>query len=160
MKELTNLTLKEHTDLKRSGLMWVVFPDATGRFKDDCKPEPPEPLIVKNGETLVAYWKGVDYLCMKPSDYHGKDICVFRADLESGFRKLIGYWKSFTGPNPDIVELTDELAKLRPMIKDGKQFRVLLAIWNNCVKTDGYSFDMNQKTPKLATAKELQDTQK
>ena len=35
MKKLKELTLKEHDDLKRSGLMWVVFPDATGDFRDD-----------------------------------------------------------------------------------------------------------------------------
>ena len=37
MKNLKELTLKEHTDLKRSGLMWIIFPDATGDFREDCK---------------------------------------------------------------------------------------------------------------------------
>ncbi len=42
MKKLEELSLKEHTDLKRSGLMWVIFPEAIGDYQVDCKPEPDE----------------------------------------------------------------------------------------------------------------------
>ena len=37
MKKLQELTLKEYTDLRRSGLMLIVFPDATGDFREDCE---------------------------------------------------------------------------------------------------------------------------
>ncbi len=40
MKKLEELSLKEHTDLKRSGLMGVAFPEATGDYQIDCIPEP------------------------------------------------------------------------------------------------------------------------
>ena len=83
------------------------------------KPTPEKPLIVKSGGTkdnpgYVAYWKGINYLFQitdSSADVSLLRIC-FEADLD---RKA---WKSFTGENPDITELTDELALLRPIIKN------------------------------------------
>ena len=36
MKKLKELTLKEHTDLKNYRLLCIVFPEATGDFREDC----------------------------------------------------------------------------------------------------------------------------
>ncbi len=83
------------------------------------KPELEKPLIVKSGGTYVAYWKGIDYL------WTGKEgkikieltigcIPVLCSEAFSG--RVAPGWKSFTGENPDITELTDELALLRPMV--------------------------------------------
>ena len=72
--------------------------------------KPAEPLIVRSGETWVAHWEGVDYLCVNPELY--PDDRIKRPIDFSGCN-----WKSFTGPNPDITELDDTLAKLRPIVK-------------------------------------------
>ncbi len=154
VKKLKELTLKEYTDLKRSGLMWVIFPEAIGNYQVDCIPEsakhkkgtlivngekfdfeydasaddiakmikektgieatieimePEKPLIVKDGKTYVAYWEGVNYLW---TGKEGNMIPVFFHPKNQIFEA----WKSFTGENPDITELTDELALLRPML--------------------------------------------
>ena len=220
MKKLKELTLKEYTDLRRSGLMWIVFPDATGDFRDDCEevkkvndkcewkdgtmrhedilemlkligdnpafptdiryhafevfsfitkenPVPAEPLIVKSGETWVAYEKGIDYLCTYPEgmqthiDNDGRDVYPDGGVLVHFFKAHPGSWKSFTGDNPDITELTDEIALLRPMVislqdesnpeiligvdpdeKSGWHFTTFEDRWDNC---------------RLATAQELQE---
>ncbi len=67
-------------------------------------------MIVKSGETYAAYWNGVDYLW---TGKEGNMIPLFFHPINQIFE----VWKSFTGPNPDITELTDEIAKLRPMVK-------------------------------------------
>ena len=246
MKKLKELTLKEHADLKRSGLMWVVFPNATGDFREDCEEvkkvkdkcewkdgkfegcgdlkkipliilvknyvlfskiiihfcpfcgadirrpeslmieseedmknffsgkyddmtikefrerniEPAEPLIVKSGETWVVYWEEVDYLSFE------KDIVWATGNTTELFLRQLkkGIWKSFTGPNPDITELTDEIALLRPMVislqdesnpeiligvdpdeKSGWHFTTFEDRWDNC---------------RLATAQELMEENK
>ena len=85
---------------------------------DIRKPEE-KPLIVKSGGTYAAYSKGVDYLCTNPNpDYNLKDMVEDFNYLvkELGFSGTGTPWKSFTGDNPDITELTDELALLRPMV--------------------------------------------
>ena len=112
---------------------------------DIRKPEE-KPLIVKSGETWVAHFEGVDYLCIDPNNTTGT-IEAFLNQL-----KLSNIWKPFL----EII-INDEIAKLRPMIKDRMQVRVLLAIWNGIVKTDGYSFDLKDKIPELATPHELQN---
>lgn len=83
----------------------------------NLKPEPEKPFIVKSGGTFVAYDKSVNYLCVKPWDYKNTDM-----------KYIIGLgdedWKPFTnekGEHVDkegkpILELTDEIAKLRSMV--------------------------------------------
>ena len=114
--------------------------------KTDIRKPEEKPLIVKSGGTLVAHFEGVDYLCIDPNNTTGT-IEAFKNQL-----KLSNIWKPFS----EII-LTDEIAKLRPMIKDRMQVRVLLAIWDGIVKTDGYSFDLKNKIPNLATPHELQE---
>lgn len=163
MKELKDLTLKEHTDLKRSGLMWVIFPDATGNFRDDC--ESAEPLIVRSGETWVAHWEGVDYLRTESLVKILDKPCFFYTYLDKVNTNIIKEWKSFTGPNPDITELTDELAKLRPMVVIEKTKLYKLYAVNNdwefpyLVDEDStLNSGLNRwANCRLATAKELQE---
>ena len=114
--------------------------------KTDIRKPEEKPLIVKSGGTLVAHFEGVNYLCIDPNNTTGT-IEAFKNQL-----KLSNIWKPFS----EII-LTDEIAKLRPMIKDRMQVRVLLAIWDGIVKTDGYSFDLKNKIPNLATPHELQE---
>jgi len=118
---------------------------------DIRKPEPAEPLIVKSGETLVKYENGVNSICLNPE---GEEIYHL--------------YKSFTGPDPDIVELTDEIAKLRPIVMvrnhinnalvktkltyiesdsnldDPYKYHTIIGPWPNC---------------HLATAQELQESE-
>ncbi len=78
------------------------------------KPEPAEPLIERSGKTWVAYWEGVDYLLMDAElDYADYPKLLYGPKAQEIIKPI---WKSFTGENPDITELTDEIAKLRPMV--------------------------------------------
>ncbi len=121
---------------------------------DHLTPEPTEPLIVKSGETWVAHWEGVDYLWMKPE---GQEVVEFQIGYSG--RDSFSYWKSFTGPNPDIVELTDEIAVLRPMVRDAAE--IVMLVYS---KGEDYQVTMNLTDGEdlaltagclLATAKEL-----
>jgi hypothetical protein len=127
---------------------------------DIRKPEPAHPLIVKSGGTWVANWKGVDYLATYPMKLSNKNEAVF------GFNGFIKYgndsWQSFTGPDPDITELTDEIAKLRPIVKlDASVYTSKLI----AVTRDTYPFKVIYPSGKLnawascrlATAKELEE---
>ena len=119
--------------------------------------EPEEPLIVKSGGTTVVYWEGVDYLWMGPDN--------IEPSFTPEYVNIASSWVSFTGPNPDITELTDEIAKLRPMIVDldgnfkpeilyGVLYGVTpdkIGILNFC--------NRNIKNLRLATPHELQDFQ-
>ena len=78
------------------------------------KPEEEKPLIVKSGETWVKYENGINSLWMHGGIVEPPEL---RLDLnESQIKAFKQDWKSFTGPNPDITELTDEIALLRPMV--------------------------------------------
>ena len=85
---------------------------------DIRKPEE-KPLIVKSGGTFAAHWKGVDYLWTtlnrKPLslDPLVRNNYLYYPGTVQG--KLSG-WKPFSEIEKE--GLTDELAKLRPMIVD------------------------------------------
>lgn len=72
---------------------------------DIRKPEP-KVIIKKDGGTFVARYNGVDYLLLDSS------ICEIKYMSPEGFEREIRKWK----PISDI-EITDEIAKLRPMVK-------------------------------------------
>ncbi len=126
---------------------------------DILKPEE-KPLIVKSGKTYTAYWECVNYLWTK-SDTSPTllTISVNKQLYYPG--TLYGYqegWKSFTGENPDITELTDELALLRPMCKftrDGGTYTSILVYMdvNDYITYGGACFS----ECRLATAHELQE---
>lgn len=118
----------------------------------DVKPKPIEPLIVKSGKTWVAYWEGVDYLCIKPVPYAIECLEHHGDELITNYPED---WKSFTGPNPDITELTDEIAKLRPIIITNENQDILYGIRENVIILS-YGND-NVSDCRLATAKELSD---
>ena len=112
-----------HDEMRRHGGSFMYFNTGrtsyTASFCPACgadirKPESKKPLIVKSGGTYVAYWQSVDYLLVRPWEYSNEE------HIRSTFKlNLLGNpddWKSFTGPNPDITELTDEIAKTRPMV--------------------------------------------
>lgn len=68
---------------------------------DIRKPEPEKPLIVKSGETWVKYENDENYLCVNPYNYN------------NGFKDPDN-WKLFSEIEKE--ELTDEIAKLRPVV--------------------------------------------
>ena len=117
-------------------------------------PEPAEPLIVKSGETWVAHWEGVDYLCTA-------DMPGLRPVFEPKY-KGINNWQSFTGPNPDIVELTDDIACLRPIIKhaagDQISYEKLIYVDRNSLdRLSYYTPSGSFNVCRLAKAKDLQE---
>ena len=110
-------------------------PDYAEKNFDKCpfcgadirKPEPEEPLIVKSGDTCVAHFEGVDYLILNPAWWVaetsltlGREIKKFEDEIKTG-----RWVKPFTDKNGKhvdengklILELTDEIAKLRPMVQ-------------------------------------------
>ena len=129
---------------------------------DIRKPEPEKPLIVKSGGSLekpgyVAFWKGVDYLYVGETS---TEQPLFK-NLENDIIKT-WIWKSFSGLNPDITELTDEIAKLRPMILY-KASSFTYKLWgvneNHCILSDSnYSISWRFIDKcRLATAEELKE---
>lgn len=149
--------------------------DGTMKYHPHCnscgksisKPEPPEPLIVKSGDTWVAEYKSINYLMT----HHNlaKSLDRDQSYSEGFFRdhKQQGYWKPFSE-----IELTDEIAKLRPLViaeddgTRGKRGGMLIAVddHNSCIFTpftmistriDHDSINNTQ----LATAKEIQEAQ-
>ena len=130
-------------------------PEPAGCKVYNCKiynNEPAEPLIVKSGETYVAYWEGVDYLMNDKWDSK-PPFCIHNAGIETS-------WKSFTGPNPNIKKLTDEIAKLRPMITGIDMyligFAVLYGVWENQIAIVR-RMPIPLSSIRLATAHELQE---
>jgi len=116
---------------------------------DIRKPEE-KPLIVASGGTWVARWKDVDYLCIaQKSVYESEDI------FNLGYNPIHLHphlWKPFSA-----IELTDEIAKLRPMVIDCKIIEKLYAIENDTAITDQYKDPVSNY--RLATAKELEARQ-
>ncbi len=125
---------------------------------DIRKPEE-KPLIVKSGETFIAEWNGVDYLFQIQNSQ--ADISLLKMLFEVDLKR--NAWKSFTGDNPDITELTDEIAKSRPMVYVVKDYfqDFFSKLWG--VDSDGSSIYYNcgvhamHRNCRLATAKELQE---
>ena len=128
---------------------------------DIQKPEPEKPLIVKSGGTWVAHWKDVNYL------YAYNTVCRGgRPHFDptySGIR-INTQWKPFFK-----VELTDEIAKLRPMVCGGIQKYTLYGV----LKEEGITwllisdtlndiewYDNRLNDFRLATPHELQEKNK
>ena len=119
-----------------------------------------KPLIVKSGNTWVAHYKGVDYLCLKP-DVYASDLDNRPETINMEFTAP-DYWKPFSE-----IELTDEIARLQPLIKsDGYGLCHLIAMSVNELFTVSYidhgEWGCRTVEPKssfkgLATAKELQN---
>ena len=83
---------------------------------DIQKPEQ-KPLIVKSGGTWVANWKGVDYLCSEPDNFEKFDIDGIKKQPDR--LQIFTNWKPFSE-----ITLTDEIAKLRPMVSVGNNCTV------------------------------------
>jgi len=80
------------------------------KYRD--KPEP-EITIKKDGGTWVKRENGIDYLCMNPSDVVEEDDIL--NELSGTMR-----WKQINDKNgKPVLEITDEIAKLRPMVESG-----------------------------------------
>ncbi len=130
---------------------------------DVRKPEEEKPLIVKSGGTYVAYSKDVDYLCTAAKWLEGYRGKIRDEQLIIGYP---GYWKSFTGENPDITELTDEIAKLRPMViihdvlSKESELRIFTYIDDTILQCKGVTMTIKDLyVRRLATAHELQEAE-
>ena len=124
------------------------------------KPEPAEPLIVKSGGTWIYFAEGINYICIDPHIYTKSRPL----NLNDFYSEII-HWKSFTGPNPDITELTDEIAKLRPIVRNTILIDCLYTLYG---VTCGMGIVTGLEKPdllrwiemdhcRLATAQELQE---
>lgn len=75
---------------------------------DIRKPESEVPIIKKSGETWVVRNGDIDYLCILTSNLTKKEIedyfYIFSENLNSAFKPI------------SEIEITDEIAKLRPMV--------------------------------------------
>lgn len=90
------------------------------------KPEP-EVIIKKSGGTWVAQYDGVDYLCVKKMDEKGSPELSFErccVNKKSGVYDN-GYWTPISE-----IEITDEIALLRPMVVYGTRMYNLVAVKN------------------------------
>ncbi len=148
---------KIHGDETPEDYGWCFCPFCGADIR---KPEPVDPLIVRSGETWVAHWEGVDYLWMIPKPKQN-DYDVYAITEESIKNKLI--WKSFTGPKSDITELTDDIAKLRPMVRTSTHqtvvYEKLLYVQEDGAIDDRYVYHTVNgvfEDRRLATAKELE----
>lgn len=108
---------------------YYIYLDARPNFCPFCgadiiKPEPEEPIIKKSGKTWVARYYEVDYLSM-----HTELVSIdgtINAKVELFLRQIKqGIWIPFD----DKTEITDEIAKLRPMVVTGKYGICLEKLW-------------------------------
>ena len=127
---------------------------------DIRKPELEKPLIVKSGGTWVAHFEGVDYLWTAQSKLNIEH--EQRLVLESGL--FSHAFKPFSEIEKE--GLTDEIAKLRPMVMHSmtpKQLDMLYGVnggYAIVLYRDPYSFvdsDYSIDSFHLATPKELQE---
>lgn len=51
MKQLRDLTEKEYNKLDKIGMLYVLYPEATGKWRDDCQPEQCE---YKEGDIVIV----------------------------------------------------------------------------------------------------------
>ncbi len=131
-----------------------ALPAATGIPKDIienyfaiCETKPSQPIIKKSGETWVARFDGVDYLWI--------NNCEPRQDVTERMLLESTSWKPISE-----IELTDEIAKLRPMVKIEQNQGTLYGYLEdsdryNSIVIDRYK-DLNAfKDAKLATIDDL-----
>ncbi len=104
-----------------------------------------EPLIVKSGQTWVAHWEGVDYLHILSGNF---DKFKSPEDAWDHFRRFTvmstaftDRWKSFTGPDPDIKELTDEIAHFHPVIIKDDNLKEIYNLWGVGIQSN-HDFNM------------------
>jgi hypothetical protein len=100
----------------------------------DIRKPKPEVIIKKSGETWVARYKGVDYLCVLPDGYSDLDKGI----IMNPITVHPCWWKPISE-----IEITDEIAKLRPMVMDGNCHEKLYAVDNGTFVTDEDRTDDN-----------------
>lgn len=57
MKTLKELTKKEYESIKKSGLMWVLFPEATGNYEEDTEHDCTNGTGYRNTSCPICYPK-------------------------------------------------------------------------------------------------------
>ena len=126
---------------------------------DIRKPEPVNPLIVKSNGTYVAYDKGVNYLWTGTL----KELI----NLDNAIRHFTNFvinkttitnWIPFTDKNgKPILELTDEIAKYRPMVfRNGlNRLEILYGVNGDTIIYEYGNGDITNC--RLATPHELQE---
>lgn len=121
------------------------------------KPEP-EVVIKQSGGTWVARYDGVDYLCLDPEEHKAikknMEECENEGDIITNFKYV---WKPISE-----IKITDDIAKLRPMVVHGTYGTFKLwgvddsdALIENISNGDLYW--RNKGVIRLATVDDLED---
>lgn len=118
-----------------------------------------QPTIIKSGDTWVAEYDGVDYLCFD-NDFGNKKSST--GSIREDFIKDVanGIWKPISE-----IEITDEIARLRPMIiiidKDGDRInekaRLFMVDKLGVFYSAGWFRKGHHTSMRLATVKDLKN---
>ena len=134
--------------------------DFMRKFKSmlDEELKPAQPKIIKSGETWVAEYDGVDYLCIAPDSYN---ILGDNGKLKSLLYLAFFIWKPISE-----IEITDLIAKLRPILIHGSSlitlYGVVLDEYHSYVgvEVDNHQTGIfNKRFYRLATVKDLMESQ-
>lgn len=148
-----------HILLSNSGIKIEIHNGSTimlhhcpGCGESVIKPEP-EVIIIKSGGTWVFLYENKDYLVIEPKDFMPKNANLYEW-VDSGLAKPISE-----------IEITDEIAKLRPMVvidDKANNVRELVGVKNN-ISIHWHEFIMSDssftKDISLATVSDLEATE-
>ena len=123
----------------------------------------PEPIIVQSGDTFVASYEGIDYLCIDGAIPKRVNVCEINLhERRNPQGDINSFWKPFSE-----IEITDEIAKLRPVmhrnITPSKDLRKLYGVLSDRCTTkyvihgdNGYNSQIADSIDwRLATVKDL-----
>jgi len=117
---------------------------------DIRKPEPEQPIIKKSGDTWVARSFNTDLFCIDPNS-KDPEKQISSVDGELTYNR--GVWREISE-----IEITDEIAKLRPMVIVYNNYKwKLYGVDSNTAVFQGESSDIYVKSIRLATISDLED---
>lgn len=130
-----------------------VFNNCKSCHSDIRKPEPEQPIIKKSGGTWVILHNKIDYMVTDLAKYRGvKKIADYTVN------DLISDQITRVVTPISEIEITDEIAKLRPMVLDGDSLEKLYAVDCGSAITDYDGINGGCiKDYRLATIKDLED---
>ncbi len=104
-------------------------------------------IVKKSGQTWVARYEGVDYLCTDPTWNQASADILHQSHLRNNDDWV--YMES--------LKITDEIAKLRPAVMVNNEEEVLYGVGCNTVYITGNGVYMiSEKKVRLATVEDLE----